>query len=40
MGKRKLDTELKKKIDRCIGPQCDLVIGYRDKLMQEESTGG
>ncbi len=38
-GKRRLDAGLKKKIDCCIGPQCDLVTGYRDRLIREEFGG-
>ncbi len=39
-GKRRLDAELRKRIECCVGPECNLVIGYRDKLVAEEFGSG
>ncbi len=38
-GKPGLDAVLRSRADRCIGPHCDLVTGYRDKLVKEEFGG-
>ena len=35
-AKRKLDKNIKAKIDKCVGPLCSNVTGYRDKLVKEE----
>lgn len=32
----KLDKSARKKIEKCEGPLCSYVTGYRDKLMEEE----
>lgn len=34
--KHRVNAVLRKKIERCSGPQCDLIAGYRERLMQEE----
>jgi len=35
---KKLDRDIRSKITRCQGPDCDLVLAYRDKLIAEESA--
>jgi len=34
--KQKIDKTIKRRIDKCIGPNCPIVTKYRDKLMEEE----
>lgn len=34
--KQKFSKEIKAKIGKCQGPDCQFVIGYRDKLIGEE----
>jgi len=34
-GRKGLDTGRRERIQRCTGPDCMYVIGYRDKLMSE-----
>ncbi len=36
--KHKFSKEIKAKISRCQGPDCKHVIGYRDKLIAEETA--
>ena len=36
--KHKFSKEIKEKIDKCQGPDCKYVIGYRDKLIGEETA--
>lgn len=33
----KLSKDIRTKIPLCLGPDCPLLIGYRDKLMEEET---
>ena len=33
---KKFDKTIKVKTARCLGPECPLVIKYRDKLIQDE----
>ena len=37
-SKHKFPKELKEKNGKCQGPDCKFVIGYRDKLIVEESA--
>jgi len=37
---RKIDKKLKVKAEKCTGPECPHVIGYRDKLIKEEFGNG
>jgi len=32
-----LDSVVKQRINKCVGPDCPLVAAYRDKLREEES---
>jgi hypothetical protein len=34
----KQSREIKSKVSRCPGPECDLVLAYRDKLIAQESA--
>ena len=34
--KQKFDGEMRLKIEKCQGPECSYVTGYRDKLIKEE----
>ena len=34
--RQELDSTIKGKIDKCVGPDCPIVTGYRDKLIEEE----
>jgi major membrane immunogen (membrane-anchored lipoprotein) len=34
--KQKFDREMRLKIEKCQGPECSYVTGYRDKLVKEE----
>jgi hypothetical protein len=34
--KYKVDRKIRLKIDKCQGPDCSYVTGYRDKLIKEE----
>jgi len=34
--KSKFDNKIRAKIGKCTGPDCTYVIGYRDKLIDEE----
>ncbi len=36
--KHKFSKEIKDKIGKCQGPDCKYVIGYRDKLIGEETS--
>ena len=36
--KHKFSKEIKEKIDKCQWPDCKYVIGYRDKLIGEETA--
>ena len=36
--KRKFDKKIVLKIEKCVGPDCNYVTEYRDKLIQEESS--
>ena len=33
---KRLDKKIRIKLEKCIGPTCTHVTGYRDKLQQEE----
>ena len=35
-SKERFDDTIKVKIDKCVGPDCPIVAGYRDKLIEEE----
>ena len=35
-SKEKFDGIIMGKIDKCVGPDCPIVTGYRDKLIEEE----
>jgi hypothetical protein len=35
-SKEKFDGIIMGKIDKCVGPDCPIVAGYRDKLIEEE----
>ena len=35
-SKEKFDGIIMGKIDKCVGPDCPIVTGYRDKLIGEE----
>ena len=35
--KKKLDRAIRTKSENCIGPECPMVVAYRDKLLREES---
>jgi len=34
--KQKFDRKMRLKIEKCQGPECSYVTGYRDKLIKEE----
>ena len=34
--KQKFDKKITLKVERCAGPECSYVTGYRDKLIKEE----
>jgi hypothetical protein len=34
--KQKLNETIKRRIDKCVGPDCPIVAKYRDKLIEEE----
>ena len=38
--KQKIDKKMRLKVDNCAGPLCSYVTDYRDKLIQEEKSGG
>ncbi len=35
-SKEKLEGTIRGRIDKCVGPECPIIIGYRDKLIEEE----
>ena len=35
-SKEKFDGIIMGRIDKCVGPDCPIVTGYRDKLIEEE----
>ncbi len=35
---KKQSREIKSKVARCQGPECDLVLAYRDRLVAEETA--
>ena len=35
-NKQDLNPAIKQRIDKCVGPDCPLVVAYRDKLIDEE----
>ena len=37
--KQKFDRKMRLKIEKCQGPECSYVTGYRDKLIKEECGG-
>lgn len=37
--KPKFDRAIQAKVSKCIGPECNIVAEYRDKLMREEPRG-
>ncbi len=37
--KQKFDKKIMLKMERCAGPECSYVTGYRDKLIKEEFGG-
>jgi len=37
--KQKFDGNMRLKMEKCQGPECPYVIGYRDKLIKEEFGG-
>ena len=38
-SREKFDGIIMDKIDKCVGPDCPIVTGYREKLIEEEFGG-